>query len=524
MWDFAGVVGDKGAPPYLVDGGKMPGANWFPRARLNFAENLLRRRDDDTAIVFWGENKVRRKLTFRELYDQVSCTAQALRALGLATRRPCRGLYAQHAGNRHRHARHRQRRRHLVLLLAGFRPPRRVGSLRPDRAESAVLRRRLLLHRENPRRRWPASRSWSGSCPPLQKVVVVPYVVPRPLIDAYPTPFTCRLCCRLQTSRHRVRAGALRPSALYPLLLRDHRRAQVHRAWRGRHAAAAPEGAPAAHRPQARRSVVLFHHLRLDDVELAGLGSRNGATLLLYDGSPFHPNPNVLFDLADTEGMTVFGTSAKYIDALAKLGVKPKDTHRLASVVTMASTGSPLSPESFEYVYAISNRTCCCRRSRVARTSYRALYSAARGAGLARGDPVPGLGLKVEVYGDDGRALIGEKGELVCSAPFPSMPIGFWNDPDGKKYLEAYFTKFPNVWCHGDYMELTARGIADHIRALRCRAQPRRRAHRYGGDIPPGRTAPGGSGKPCRSARTGTTTCGWCCLCDCAKGWSSMKP
>jgi acetoacetyl-CoA synthetase len=190
-------------------------------------------------------------------------------------------------------------------------------------------------------------------------------------------------------------------------------------------------------------------------------GLATGATLLMYDGSPFYPNPSVLFDLADTENMSVFGTSAKYIDALAKLGVKARDTHRLDSVKTMTSTGSPLVPESFEYVYnsikqdlllsSISGGTDIVSCFMVGSP----LLPVYRGEMQCRG-----LGLKVEVYNDEGKAVVGEKGELVCSAPFPSMPIGFWNDPEGTLYRDAYFARFPGVWCHGDYMELTPRGTA----------------------------------------------------------------
>jgi acetoacetyl-CoA synthetase len=159
--------------------------------------------------------------------------------------------------------------------------------------------------------------------------------------------------------------------------------------------------------------------------------------------------------------MSVFGTSAKYIDALAKLGVKARDTHRLDSVKTMTSTGSPLVPESFEYVYnsikqdlllsSISGGTDIVSCFMVGSP----LLPVYRGEMQCRG-----LGLKVEVYNDEGKAVVGEKGELVCSAPFPSMPIGFWNDPEGTLYRDAYFARFPGVWCHGDYMELTPRGTA----------------------------------------------------------------
>ncbi|MGB1006515.1 MAG: acetoacetate--CoA ligase, partial [Thalassobaculaceae bacterium] len=183
------------------------------------------------------------------------------------------------------------------------------------------------------------------------------------------------------------------------------------------------------------------------------------ATLLLYDGSPFYPDGNILFDFADAEGMTLFGTSAKYIDACNKAGLCPRDSHDLGTVRTMTSTGSPLVPEGFDYVYSQVKADLC-------------LASIAGGTDIVScfvlGNPIGpvwrgeiqkrGLGMKVEVWDDDGRPMVGDKGELVCTAPFPSMPIMFWNDDDGAKYHAAYFAKFPNVWCHGDYVELTEHG------------------------------------------------------------------
>ncbi|HET7219313.1 MAG TPA: acetoacetate--CoA ligase, partial [Vicinamibacterales bacterium] len=181
-----------------------------------------------------------------------------------------------------------------------------------------------------------------------------------------------------------------------------------------------------------------------------------GATLVLYEGSPFHPDGNVLFDLADEAGVTLFGTSPKFLDAVAKAGLQPRRSHRLDTVRTLTSTGSPLAPEGFEFVYE-SIKEDVHLASISGGTDIIGLF--------AGGNPIapvwPGelqvrtLGMKVEVFDEAGRALRGEKGELVCTMPFPSMPIGFWNDPDGRKYHAAYFDRFPNVWCHGDYVELT---------------------------------------------------------------------
>ena len=181
-----------------------------------------------------------------------------------------------------------------------------------------------------------------------------------------------------------------------------------------------------------------------------------GAILFLYDGFPLYRRGTILFDFADAEDITVFGTSAKYIEALLKGGITPRTTHRLKNLKVILSTGSPLSPEDFDFIYtqiqpsirlsSISGGTdivsCFVQGS--------PLLPVWRGEIQCRG-----LGLKVEIYNERGESVREEKGELVCTAPFPSMPIGFWNDPNGKKYYAAYFEKFANVWCHGDYAELT---------------------------------------------------------------------
>ncbi|NDA15757.1 MAG: acetoacetate--CoA ligase, partial [Gammaproteobacteria bacterium] len=189
-------------------------------------------------------------------------------------------------------------------------------------------------------------------------------------------------------------------------------------------------------------------------------GLASGATLALYDGSPFYPDGNVIFDFVAEEQINVLGTSAKFIDAIAKAGLRPKETHDLSNVRTILSTGSPLNPEGFDYIYdAVSSSAC--------------LSSISGGTDIMGcfmgGNPTlpvwkgeiqgPMLGMQIEVRGDDNRLLsAGEKGELVCANAFPSMPLGFWNDPDGERYHEAYFDKFPNVWCHGDYITITEHG------------------------------------------------------------------
>jgi acetoacetyl-CoA synthetase len=188
-------------------------------------------------------------------------------------------------------------------------------------------------------------------------------------------------------------------------------------------------------------------------------GPGSGATLLLYDGSPFVGRGKVLFDFADAEGMTHFGTSAKFIDALAKTGVRPKQTHRLEKLRAILSTGSPLAPEGFDYVYE-NVKSNVCLSSISGGTDIVSCFVLGNPMGpVWRGEiQAKGLGMAVEVFGEEGKPVRGEKGELVCTRPFPSMPVGFWNDPDGSKYRAAYFEKYPNVWCHGDWCEETAHG------------------------------------------------------------------
>ena len=188
-------------------------------------------------------------------------------------------------------------------------------------------------------------------------------------------------------------------------------------------------------------------------------GLASDATLLLYDGSPFAGRGRILFDYAQAEAMTHFGTSAKYIDALAKAGLKPKETHRLEKLRAMLSTGSPLLPEGFDYVYA-NVKDDLCLSSISGGTDIVSCFVLGNPAGpVWRGEiQAKGLGMAVEVFDEQGKAVQGQKGELVCTGPFPAMPIGFWNDPDGAKYRAAYFEKYPGVWRHGDWCEITPHG------------------------------------------------------------------
>jgi acetoacetyl-CoA synthetase len=180
------------------------------------------------------------------------------------------------------------------------------------------------------------------------------------------------------------------------------------------------------------------------------------ATAILYDGAPFHPDGRRLFDLADATGMTLFGTSAKFIDAARKAGIEPVSTHNLSTVRTITSTGSPLSPESFDYVYERVKRDVHLASISGGTDIVSCFVGGNPNGPVWRGEiQGPGLGMDVDVFDPKGQSLDREPGELVCKTPFPSMPVGFWNDPDGRKYRSAYFERFPGVWCHGDWIYRT---------------------------------------------------------------------
>lgn len=458
LWDFCEVIGDKGER-VLVDADRMPGAQWFPDARLNYAENQLRRRDDAPALLFRGENKVRRSLTFREVHQTVSRLAQALRNAGVGPGDRVAAIVAN-----------------MPEAVLGLLATSSVGAIwsscSPDFGVQGVLDRfgqiepKVLLSVDGyfyggkTHDNLAKLKEIVPRLPSVTRVVVIPYISDAPGLDAIPgaSPWEAFLEPYSSGEIAFARLPFDHPLAiLYSSGTTGVPKCIVH----GQGGTLLQHLKEHQLQTDVKRDDRLFYFTTCGWMMWNWLASglATGATLLLYDGSPFYPGANVLWDFAEQERMTVFGTSAKYIDALAKLRLAPVQTHDLSALRTMTSTGSPLVAESFEYVYRNIKSDLLLSSISGGTDIVSCFVLGSPWLPVWRGEiQCRGLGMKVEVYDDDGAPVIGEKGELVCTAPFPCMPVAFWNDPGGSKYHAAYFERFPNVWCHGDWMEITPRG------------------------------------------------------------------
>jgi acetoacetyl-CoA synthetase len=459
VWDFTKVIGEKGAR-VLIDGERMPGARFFPDARINFAENLLRRRDEKTAIVFRGEDKVSRRLTWAELASLVSRMQQALAASGVKRGDRVAAMLPNLPEA-------------VALMLAVTSLGAIFSSCSPDFGERGVLDRfgqiepKVFVACDG---YWYAGKRVevadklkviAENLPTAGKVVIVPYLgeaaavaknLPRGVdLDAFLAPFEPKeIAFERLPFDHPI-------YILYSSGTTGVPKCIVHGAG----------GILLQHLKEhklncdVRPGERLFYFTTLGWMMwnwlVTGLASE--AALCLYDGSPFAPDADVLFRYAEQDKINVFGTSAKFIDAVKKSGLEPKQKFDLSQMRTITSTGSPLAPESFDFVYQSIKPDVH-------------LASMSGGTDLAAcfvlGDPTspvwkgeiqaPGLGMAVDVWSEAGAHIEGERGELVCTKAFPSMPVQFWNDAGGKKYRAAYFERFPGIWCHGDFAEWTKHG------------------------------------------------------------------
>jgi acetoacetyl-CoA synthetase len=453
LWDFCAVKGSR-AGPALVDATRMPGAQWYPQARLNFAHNLLRRRDEGEAIVFWGEDRVKRRLTHRNLYDLVSRMAQALADAGVGKGDRVAG-YLPNVPEA------------TAAMLATASLGAIWSSCSPDFGVQGVLDRfgqiepKVLFCADGYLYNGKEFDSQEKALAALEKL---------PSVEE---------CVVVDYLGGAARAGTALDEFVEPFDAEEMRFEPVE----FNHPlyilySSGTTGVPKCivhgtggtllqhlkeHRLQSdvRSGDRLFYFTTLGWMMWNWLvsGLASDATLLLYDGSPFVGRGKVIFDFADATGMTHLGTSAKFIDAIAKAGLKPRATHRLENLRAVLSTGSPLLPEGFDYVYQ-EVKSDLCLSSISGGTDIVSCFVLGNPIGpVWRGEiQAKGLGMAVEVFDEQGNSVRDQKGELVCTRPFPSMPVGFWNDPGGAKYRAAYFEKYPNVWRHGDWCEITPNG------------------------------------------------------------------
>ncbi len=457
-----------GRPPeaVLVDGDRMPGARWLVGAELSFAENLLRRRDATPAIIFRGESGTRREISWAELWAAVESLAAALRADGVGVGDRVAGYLPNIPET-------------IIAMLATSSLGAIWSSCSPDFGVSGVLDRfgqiepKVLIsvdgyHYAGKRidLRERLTEIVTG-LPGLVRAVIVPFLDPG--ADPGPVPGGVMLADYAPP-----RPGTLTFAQLpfdHPLYVlyssgtTGKPKAIVH----------GQGGTLLQHLKEHRLHTDIRPGERLFYFTTCGWMMWNWlasalaseATLVLFDGSPFHPGPEMLWKMAEEERVAVFGTSAKYIDSIKKAGLAPRVGSDLGALRAVLSTGSPLLPESFDYVYA-DIKADLQLASISGGTDIVSCFVLGNPAGpVWRGEiQMRGLGLAVEVMDDTGQPVRGQKGELVCQKPFPCMPVRFWNDPDGERYRKSYFDRFPNVWCHGDYAEITAHdGVIIHGRS-----------------------------------------------------------
>jgi len=458
VWQHCGVVGEGPGNTVLEDGDRFPGARWFPQARLNFAENMLRRRDEAPALVGLLASGSRRVLTYRELYEKVAQLSASLRAEGVGAGDRVAGFMPNIVET-------------VVAMLATTSLGAVWSSCSPDFGVAGVMDRfgqiapKVLFAADGYYYNGKTCDSLARiaeiakGLDSLARVVVTPVTCEQPELDGIANatliddfldtdadhiefarlPFDHPLYVMFSSGTTGV-PKCIVHSAGGTLLqhLKEH---QLH--------------------TDISAEDVLFYFTTCGWMMwnwlVSGLASE--ATVVLYDGSPFARDGHLLLDAIDSEGITAFGTSPRFLSALEKAGQEPLRTHSLASLNTILSTGSPLSHENFDYVYRAFKTDVCLSSISGGTDIISCFVGGCPVLPVFEGEiQAAGLGMAVEIWNEDGAPLQEQKGELVCTRPFPCAPVGFWNDADGARYRAAYFERFSNVWAHGDYGEKTARG------------------------------------------------------------------
>ncbi len=471
VWDHTGVLGERGDGPVLVDGNKMPGAQWFPEARLNYAENLLRWADETperTAVLFANESGLRSSYSFAELRQQSEQMALVLQSMGVMAGDRVAGYLPNLPET-------------LIAMLAATRLGAIWSSCSPDFGVNAVCDRFGQIQ--------PKVMVAAAACPyngvshdcsmhileinqridSIEQVIVVPYVANDDGVQTAVSLANSVLWddCMHQAAQ-RFEAGEAAPD--YQRLAFDHPLYILF--------SSGTTGVPKCITHGAGGT--LLQHLKEHQLHTdLGPGDNlfyfttcgwmmwnwlvtalaSGSAITLYDGSPFRPGPEALFDLVDELDISVLGTSAKSIAGWESAGLKPRASHKLDSLKAILSTGSPLLPASFDFVYRDIKSDVCLSSISGGTDIVSCFALGCPTLPVVRGElQCIGLGMQVEIRNDAGEVVVNETGELTCSAPFPCMPVGFWGDADGARYQQAYFDKFPGVWSHGDFARITEHG------------------------------------------------------------------
>jgi len=462
VWDDTGVIGSKGDGPVLRDGERFPGAQWFPESRLNFAENLLWQDDQRIALVGRLEAGHRRTMTYRELRAEVARVSGTMRAMGVREGDRVAGYLPNIIET-------------VVAMLATTSIGAIWSSCSPDfgmagaRDRFSQIAPKWLFAVDGYRYngKWVDTRervaALAASLPSLEQLVMIavddsPCVAEERQLSGGPCVLWESLGTRSSGSVEFLRLSFNHPLyIMYSSGTTGTPKCIVHGAG----------GTLLQHKKEhvyhtgLTASDVLFYFTTCGWMMWNWLvsGLATGATLVLYEGSPFGRRGRILPDLIDEEQIAIFGVGAKYIDSLERTSVRPRQTHDLKSLRTILSTGSPLNRHSYEFIYR-DFKADVCLSSISGGTDIISCFVLGNPALPVYNGEIQclGLGMGVDIWNEQGESVRGGKGELVCTKPFPSAPIGFWNDDGDEKYRASYFSRFEQIWAHGDFGEITEQG------------------------------------------------------------------